>query len=232
MKKRKSKKRVVKKQQNRHLYWAGWVIVLVAALLIGGRWMNGGMGQTAQPAEAYWEGLETAGTSIGPSDAPVLIEEYFDFQCPYCQQSAREVVKPLIEQYVADGNVRFRYRFYPVLGPESVLAAQGAYCAAMQGEFWPYQAVLFREEGRRNQGTYSEAKLVQYAREISLDVKAFEECLVSPEAQIYLEGSMQQGQMLGIRSVPSYVINGRPVSVADRDALWRAIDQALEDAAR
>ena len=43
-----------------------------------------------------------------------------DFQCPACQTVAEQVVKPLIQAYVADGTVRFAYRFFPFLGPESV----------------------------------------------------------------------------------------------------------------
>lgn len=181
---------------------------------------------------AFYEGLPTAGMTIGPADAPVLVEEYFDFQCPYCQAASQEVVKPLIDKYVRSGQVRFAYRPFPFLGPESDLAAAAAYCAAKQGQFWPYQDLLFARQGRRNQGAYSQANLVADARRLNLDEAEFAQCLQSEEAAIFVTGSYERARQMGLQGTPTYLVNGRIVSVGSFSDLERAIEAALQEAAR
>lgn len=175
----------------------------------------------------YFRGLPMAGTTIGRADAPVLVEEYMDFQCPACQTASEQVVKPLIEKYVAEGNVRFAYRFFPFLGPESVSATQAAYCAATQGQFWPYQQVIFAQKGTGNRGAYSDANLIKYANQVGLDEAAFRECLNSEDARAYAQGSYERARQLGIPGTPTFFVNGRPVQVNSYAALEREIGAAL-----
>ena len=199
----------------------GLIIVQVIGTNQGGD--DGGQGKTITP---YWEGLPVAGMAIGPQDAPVLVEEYFDFQCPQCQIASDEIVKPFVEQVVSKGQARFAYRLYPILGPESVTAARGAYCAAVQGKFWPFQAILFAERGTGNRGTYTESSLRSYAEQAGLDVSAFQTCLASGEAAIFVGGAYERAVQLGIPGTPVYFVNGRAVAVRSLDDLVRAVEEA------
>lgn len=214
----------------KHILWVAVAGVLVAAGLITaqlfGASQRGAAGVPGEPGSAYWEGLPVAGMTIGAQDAPVLVEEYFDFQCPYCQQMSDEIVKPFIEQVVSKGEARFAYRLYPFLGPESLIAARGAYCAATQGKFWPFQAILFAQRGVGNQGTYSEARLRTYAEAAGLDLAAYDACMASQDAAIFAAGSVQRGVQMGLPGTPVFFVNGQPVAVRTLSDLLRAVEEA------
>lgn len=219
--------------KQRQLVVATFVVAFVAILASTYLLTRDSSPSAAAPAAlAYYAELPTAGMTIGPADAPVFVEEYFDFQCPYCQTASKEVVKPLIEKYVKSGQVRFAYRPFPFLGPESDLAAAAAYCAAKQGQFWPYQELLFAREGRRNQGAYSEANLVADARRLNLNEAEFAQCLRGEEASIFVQGSYERARQMGLQGTPTYMVNGRVVNVGSFNDLERAIEVALQEAAR
>jgi len=84
------------------LQWAVGIAVVLVALLIGAQWWSNRQdARTITQAAAYYEQFPTQGTRIGSPDAPVHVEEYFDFQCPHCHTAAEQVVKRLLDSYVA-----------------------------------------------------------------------------------------------------------------------------------
>ena len=208
------------------IVWAFAAGAALALALIGAQ-LAGVIGQDGTKVEAsYWEGLPQAGMAIGEPDAPVLVEEYFDFQCPHCHTASSEIVKPFIEQVVAQGKARFAYRLFPILGPESVSAAKGAYCAALQNKFWPFQNELFARRGTGNRGAYTESRLRTYADLAGLDLGRFEACLASQEAAIFVSGAYERAVQLGIPGTPVFFVNGRPVPVGSYGDLVRAVEEA------
>ena len=208
------------------IVWAIAAGVLAALVLIAAQ-LSGVLGPRGGTVEArYWEGLPQAGMAIGDPNAPVLVEEYFDFQCPACQTASSQIVKPFIEQVVAQGKARFAYRLFPFLGPESVTAAKGAYCAAVQSKFWPFQHALFARRGTGNQGAYTESRLRTYAEEAGLDLDRFESCVASQEAALFASGSYERAVQLGIPGTPMFFVNGRPVQVRSLSDLVRAVEEA------
>lgn len=96
---------------------------------------------------------------LGKSDAPVTIIEFADFQCPFCERFYKDAEKGIIENYVKSGKVKFVFRNYAFLGPESNIAAEGSYCANEQGKFWEYHNFLFDHQGPENSGTFSKENL-------------------------------------------------------------------------
>ena len=96
---------------------------------------------------------------MGKSDAPVTVIEFADFQCPFCERFYKDAEKGIIENYVKSGKVKFVFRNYAFLGPESNIAAEGAYCANEQGKFWEYHNFLFDNQGPENSGTFSKENL-------------------------------------------------------------------------
>ena len=71
----------------------------------------------------------------GHPNAPIAIDEWFDFQCPACRYVGTKIEPELAQRYVEAGKVRFIYHNAPILGPESVAAAEAAACAADQGHY-------------------------------------------------------------------------------------------------
>ncbi|MCL5019399.1 MAG: thioredoxin domain-containing protein [Patescibacteria group bacterium] len=97
--------------------------------------------------------------ALGKPDAPVTIIEFADYQCPFCERYYTDAEKNIMEDYVKTGKVKFIFRNYAFLGPESILAAEGGYCAAEQGKFWEYHNFLYEHQGPENSGTFSKENL-------------------------------------------------------------------------
>ncbi len=191
-------------------------------------------GDSKQPGTdtAYYTELPTQGTSIGEPNALVLVEEYFDYQCPHCHTAADTVVKPLIEKYVARGEVRFSYRMFPILGPESVRAAQASYCAALDDKFWPFYERLIKRRGTGNRGAYSATQLLNDAEAVGLNVSEFTQCLEGEDSLAYVEAWHNRAVELGLRGTPSFVVDGELLPTSSWEAVDGAVARALEERSR
>ncbi|GEM_PF-5856194 len=97
--------------------------------------------------------------ALGNQKAPVAVIEFADFQCPFCERFYKDTKKKIEEEYVKTGKVKFYFRNYAFLGPDSVTAAEGSYCANEQGKFWQYHNFLFENQGAENSGTFSKENL-------------------------------------------------------------------------
>ncbi|MCP4213846.1 MAG: thioredoxin domain-containing protein, partial [bacterium] len=102
----------------------------------------------------------------GPEDAPILIIEYTDFQCPYCAKGW-EMVQTLMGMF--PGKIRHVFKNYP-LSPhdKAESAAKAAMAAGKQGKFWEYHDLLFHISP-----DLGEENLSRFAEELKLDMEQF-----------------------------------------------------------
>ena len=107
--------------------------------------------------------------------------------------------------------VRFGYQHIIILGPESQLAAEASECAADQDAFWVYHDQLFEAQEGKNLGSYSKDNLKRYAAELGLEIESFNACLDSGNYSQTVQEESRMAARLGIRSTPSFLINGQPV---------------------
>jgi protein-disulfide isomerase len=151
--------------------------------------------------------------SIGSADAPVVITEFSDYQCPACSAVAREVIPELIEQYVETGRVRFVYREYPLtsIHPTADKASEAAVCAGQQDMFWAMNEQLFATSSEWSQSSDPTPEFKTYAEELGLDTEAFTECLDSGEAAIVIQGDLMAGETLGVNATPFFFVNDLPI---------------------
>ena len=154
------------------------------------------------------------GQAWGPEDAPVVIEEYADFQCPFCGQFASGPEKQLEEAYAGTGQVRFEYNNFAFIGNESRQAAEAAKCAGEQGQFWQYHDTLFLNQNGENQGAFRNDALVAFADALGLDVSAFEDCLSSNRFANDVQAETNAGRAQGVQSTPTLFVNGEKVEGA------------------
>jgi protein-disulfide isomerase len=108
------------------------------------------------PSQPAGSAVTSLDKSIGSADAPVVVVEYGDFQCPYCQQFATGTGRQIKQNFVDKGQVRFVFRHLAFIGAESLWAAEAAECANEQGRFWDYHDKLFEEQGGENVGAFSQ----------------------------------------------------------------------------
>ena len=142
--------------------------------------------------------------SRGPSDAPVVVVEFSDFQCPFCQR-ATATLDELFDRY--DGQVRFVYKDYPLPNhPDAFKAAEAGNCAHEQGKFWEFHDKMFL-----SQDALDVPSLNEYAGELGLDAAAFATCLDEDRYAERVRRDLQVGQQYGVSSTPTVFINGRQV---------------------
>lgn len=174
--------------------------------------------------------LDTDSKAWGPADAPVIIEEFSDFQCPYCGQFATSTGQQLKETYGGSGVVRFEYNHFAFLGPESEQAAEAAECAREQGKFWQYHDTLFANQQGENRGAFADDTLKAFAAELGLDKVAFNQCLDSGQYEEKVRAETIAAQERGVRSTPTLFINGEKIEGAVPFAqLQPVIEAALAD---
>ena len=102
-------------------------------------------------------------------------------------------------------------------------AHEAARCAGAAGKYWEYHDRLFAA-----QPDFEGADLVRYAAEIGVDRKAFARCLDAGIHAAAVSEDVAQARALGVRSTPTFLINGRPLVGAHPVESFRAaIDEAL-----
>ena len=157
--------------------------------------------QTPDPAKRYAVAPSTV--AVGPKDAPVVIVEFMDFQCPFCRKAHAEVLPKLREEFKED--LRLEIRHMPLANhPGAPGAARASIAASRQGKFWDFHDKLF-EEGR----TISQSSFVELARELGLDVDKFKADLADPEVAKMVADDLALSVRLGVSGTPGFFINGK-----------------------
>ena len=161
---------------------------------------------------------------IGDPKAPVTVVEFADFQCPFCGRFFQTVEVPLIEQYVKTGKVRFVYRNFAFLGPESEDAAIAAACAGEQGKFWEYHDYLYGHQQGENEGAFAKQNLKKFARAVAgIDGAKFDACLDQERYMNAVRAETAAGRSYGVTGPPATFINGRLVSGAQPIAAFVSV---------
>ena len=120
------------------------------------------------------------------------------------------------------GKVRFAYKHFAILGPESNRVAEASECAAEQEQFWAYHDLIF-EDQYSSRSPLNEDRLVSLAGETGLDSAAFQECLNSGRYVDRVRQESASVQALGVRGTPAFLINGQFVSGAQPYELFQQV---------
>ncbi|MEZ0348547.1 MAG: thioredoxin domain-containing protein [Thermus sp.] len=154
----------------------------------------------AEPFRARVAPRAVEEAALGPErhllgTAGPILRVFSDFQCPFCQRLAREVL-PELKAQALRGALRVSYRHFPLkeIHPEALPAAIASECAAEQGAFWPYHDRLMT--GRL--GNYR-----ALARELGLKEEAFARCLEDPAVKGLVEGERTLALRLGLWGTPT-----------------------------
>ena len=168
--------------------------------------------------------LSTKDTPLrGNPDAPVLVVEYADFECPYCQQM-EPVLKRLSSEYKEKVTLAFKDAPLP-MHSHAQKAAEAAHCAGAQGRYWEYHDLLFQTKD------YSLGRLKENARGLGLDGNAFDQCLDSGQTADVVKAQLTEAQALGVPGTPAFFINGRflnPNGNVTYETLRQLIEEELQ----
>ena len=178
------------------------------------------------------ESVDTTGApGFGPKDAPVVVVEFSDFQCPFCGRLGQDLHRAA----EVAGNVRVHFRHFPIdaaCNPTirqkfhefACLAARASICADQLGKFWPMHDLLFE-----NNKALARPALRGYAARLGLDPEAFDACIDAPETMTAVKSDIDQAIKLKISGTPTWFVNGvRYVGAKPFDQLLAIFQHAAE----
>ncbi|MCX6071574.1 MAG: DsbA family protein [Chloroflexi bacterium] len=185
------------------------VALVITTLLIAQS--NKPVGEIVTPEPRIYAHVD--GQSIGDPNAPVKIDEYSDFQCPYCRVFHDDTLPLILRDYVQTGLVYFTFHNFPVVDggsatKESTNAAKASVCAAQQGKFFELHDVLFANQTGENIGDFTEKRLYAMAEVAGLNASTFDSCYRDPATANAVDEQRAAGLRAGIESTPSFLVNG------------------------
>ena len=158
----------------------------------------------------------------GLADAPVVVVEFADYECQYCQQ-----IQPVLDKVLADykGKVSFAFKDFPLpMHAHAQKAAEAAHCAQVQGKYWEFHDQLFTTR------QFEISQLKANAQGLKLNVESFNKCLDSGEQADTVKKQFEESQALGLPGTPAFFVNGRlinPNGTVSYDTLRQLIEDEL-----
>ena len=146
----------------------------------------------------------------GAENGKIVIQEFSDFQCPFCSR-VNPTIQQILDEYPKD--VKVVWRNMPLAfhaeAPLAAEAAQEAFVQAGNKGFWKYHDKLFA-----NQQAIKRPDLDKYAEEIGLDVAKFKAALDARTHKAHVEKDMEVAKQAGVSGTPAFTVNGYFVSGA------------------
>jgi protein-disulfide isomerase len=196
----------------------GYLGAAILGIVIGAGGLavaSGGVGASATPTPAPTPSAEPSsppvGNAVGDPNAPVVIEVWADYQCPFCRLEDLLFGGAIEREYVMNGLVRVVYRDFAFLGQESSDAAVATRCAGRQDPAAQlrFHDTLYTFQQGENQGRFVRENLVQMAEIAGVpDADAFEACLDDPAVAAEVEAETLEGRGVGIDSTPTMRLRG------------------------
>lgn len=211
-------------------------LILVALLVIGfGDKIAGGDDSIASDGSLSPETMarfeseyDAEGISIGDADAPVVVREFADYQCPACGAFA-PIAKRLREEYVAAGKVRFVFFDFPLpMHPHARQAASAARCAARADRFWPYHERLFATQREWAERTEVTGFFYDLAVQTNVPLEPFQRCLEQGATDALVAKNLEIASAIGAVATPTVLVGSRAFSgVTPYAKLTAEIDNQL-----
>ncbi|MGH7803649.1 MAG: DsbA family protein, partial [Candidatus Binatia bacterium] len=148
------------------------------------------------------------GQSQGPADAPIVLVEFSDYQCPFCART-QEIVDRVLKKY--GDKIQHVFMDFPIeqIHPRAKPASIAGRCAAEQGKFWEFHKQLFH-----NQRELTDENFKKWAGDLKLDVAKFESCRTSGSHEAAIAKTLEAGQDVGVSGTPAFFVNGVMISGA------------------
>jgi protein-disulfide isomerase len=156
----------------------------------------------------------------GNPKGDVTIVEFFDYRCGYCKK-VTPVVRELLKK---DGNVRFVFKEFPILGPDSRKAAEAAQAA---WKIEPDKYLAFHVALMENRGNLDEARILDIAKSAGIDPGKLKTAMADPSVKAKLTANLELAQKLQIGGTPAFIVDDQIMPGAvDLETLVAAVETA------
>src|SRR3989344_3154008 len=180
--------------------------------------------------------LEGAAATFGDPNAPIIMVEYSDYQCPFCRSWFNSAKSQLDSEYIETGKVLFVYKDFPLsFHPMAQPYAEAARCAGEQGKYWEFHDKIFEEQNKFGSGRISnltEQDIKDWASQLGLNTAEFNSCLDSGKYAGAVQANFSEGTQVGVSGTPSFVIGkadgtGQIIVVAQPYGTFKAAIDSL-----
>lgn len=222
------------RKRRRQRLIGGSLFVAALVLIVGGvYWLSNpslsgtaslptGEDQPPFPAER-----DRLGVRIGDPNAPVVVREFADFQCPACADFS-EHHDQLMEEYVEPGRVRFVFFDLPLRQHQNAVpAARAARCAQDQDAWKPMHDRLFESQDDWSNASTPQSVFLDYAGTLGLNQRVFERCLGLDRTAREVRESRNLARDLGITRTPTVMVDNISLNRANWPQLKAVIEREL-----
>jgi protein-disulfide isomerase len=173
--------------------------------LIGGAALGGDETYKGLPVGFTEEGFPYR----GDPDAPIVMVEYSDFGCPFCNRHFIQTEPAVDEAYVRSGDLRVVFHDFPLvsLHPNAPAAHEASLCVAGQGsasQYWNMHAELFRSVEEWQALPDPLPVFARLAEESGVDTAVYEACMASGEYKSVVQARVDAGFARGFNATPSF----------------------------
>lgn len=190
----------------RHVHFrplAVFTAIIVVASLSVGRQQSEAVATIPDGAVAVPDSQQS---SLGESEAPVVMVVFTDYQCAYCKKFFEERLPEINDRFVESGQLRVVIRDLPLKRHKFARpAAAAAACAELQDSYWPMHESLYAR-----QSVIPEMEFSDLAAELDLDVDAFDACMSDPKVQDGIDADIAAAKGARVAGTPAFLI-GVPV---------------------
>jgi len=139
----------------------------------------------------------------GPSNAPLTLVEYGDYQCPYCGAAYPEVKKV---QKQLGPKLRFVFRNFPITNSHEFAqhAAEIAEAAGAQGRFWEMHDFLYEHQNLLG----NDNSIFAYAQKLRLDIQRLTKEVGDDTYLNRIREDFTGGVRSGVNGTPTFYIKG------------------------
>ena len=221
---------------------AGLATLAVGVGLIVASQAGGGSAQArvvvpgATDVAVLLDGIPQTGVVLGNPNAPVVLVEWADLQCPYCREWTVSAFPALVHDYVRAGKLQIVFRGLSFLGPDSGRTLRTALAAGLQNRLWNVVDLMYRNQGVENSGWASDDLLRSLTGSVDgLDVNRVFDDSGSTGVQGAIDKTATEGDRARVTGTPTFDIGKTGSKVFHRfdppaltaDAFRPAIEQFL-----
>jgi protein-disulfide isomerase len=167
------------------------------------------------------------GVVVGDESAPVTVDVWIDFQCPFCRDFELSS-GPTLDELVADGSARVVYHPLSFLGEESERAANAFGCSVDEGRPVEYQRVLFENQPAEGTGGFTVDDLVALGDQAEVTGDSFEACVTDGTYDGWVANIAAGQQDAGVTATPTVLVDGQVLESEELtpEGVRAAVEQA------
>lgn len=194
------------------------IAIIIAAALVAGAILYNGKSAPQQVTEVTPGAEEGTKPEVlpvteadhvrGNPNAPILLVEYSDYECPFCK-NFHATMNKIMDEYGVDGKVAWVYRQFPLaqLHPNAPKIAEASECVAELGgndAFWKFSDLVFGERGTNEPTDLT--RLPEFAKSAGVDERGFQTCLESGRYRDQINQDVAEAINAGGQGTPHTIV--------------------------